>query len=128
MIRLMMSLMNISMWNAVRGVRVKGCSWGSLVRIPVQPVKGVDGCISGPTLDGSMADPFDEWKTKESDPCPYCGWLGHPVGGCPDGLADAAERRAEAERDEAAEWASDEKRECPESQIVRDGHGYQKEP
>jgi len=72
-----------------------------------------------------MADPFDDSLIEEPEPCQYCGGEGHPAPACPVGWADAAERRAEAERDEAADWASDEKRECPESQIVRDGHGYQ---
>ena len=47
-----------------------------------------------------MSDPFDDWKTDEADPCPYCGRVGHPVGRCPDGLADAAERRDEVERED----------------------------
>lgn len=37
---------------------------------------------------------------EEPEPCQYCGHLGHPAPACPIGWAEAAERRAEAERDD----------------------------
>lgn len=58
---------------------------------------------------------YDQWKTEEPEPCEYCGGMGHTVGGCPMGKREAAERRAEDERDDAADPRTWEywERKCP---------------
>lgn len=47
-----------------------------------------------------MSDAFDNWLDTEPESCRYCGREGHMTEACPVGWTEAAERRAEAERED----------------------------